>query len=117
VAYQTPYYPPISGTNRGNKKVEESLQKKELPKREKHMAIITDPNTGKNLNLEELAPKVVSKNQTIITATNDSNSEAINSEVFFLKNFIQTTFFLIISIFYFNSRLQSLTNDWWLIVT
>jgi hypothetical protein len=74
--------------------VDESLQKKELPKREKHIAIITDPNTGENLNLEELAPKVVSKNQKIITATNDSNSEAINSEVLFLKKFIQTTFFL-----------------------
>jgi hypothetical protein len=76
MAYQAPYYLPI----RGNKKVDESLQKKELPKREKHMAIITDPNTGKNLNLEELAPKVVPKNQTIITATNDSNFETINSE-------------------------------------
>ncbi len=112
MAYQAPYYLPI----RGNKKVDESLQKKELPKREKHMAIITDPNTGKNLNLEELAPKVVPKNQTIITATNDSNFETINSEVFFLKYFIQTTYFLIISIFYFNGRLQTLRNDWRLIV-
>jgi hypothetical protein len=78
---QTPLAVQVPGPVSSNNEVNESQQiqqKPVLPKRQRTIAIITDPNSGKNLNLEELASKDVSKNQTVVDATNDSHSGANN---------------------------------------
>jgi hypothetical protein len=78
---QTPLAVQVPGPVSSNNEVNESQQiqqKPVLPKRQRCIATITDPNSGKNLNLEELVSKDVSKNQTVVNATNDSHSGADN---------------------------------------
>ena len=47
------------------------------PPRKKHLAIITDPNSGKNLNIEDLA-KEEPKNTVAVNRNNESYSGASN---------------------------------------
>jgi hypothetical protein len=67
------------GANNEMNDLPPQMQQKQLPKRQKMVATITDPNSGRNISVEELASsKNTSKNHSEVVSNNDSLSGASN---------------------------------------